>query len=155
MKHQPQIFSCDYCGKKENSLRNLDEHIGVYHKITTKTKVKTTEKQPCDFRSPQHSSQCCDRDQGKPMKIFTPEERLQNGPCRNWNESVCRFSDLCRYAHVEICRFQERCHSPLDCWFFHYNGSNFSFLGGTTFRKSFKYNIKDFPSLPTRNQRQQ
>ena len=158
MKHKPQIFPCDYCGKKENSLSNLDEHIRAYHKITTKSKAQTFEKQACDFRSPQHSSQCCDRYQGKSMKIFTPHERLENGPCRNWNESVCRFSDLCRYAHVEICRFQERCRAPHDCWFFHYNGSNFNFLGGTTFRKSvksFSYNIKDFPSLPTRNQRKQ
>ena len=158
MEHKLQIFPCDFCDKKEKSLSNQDEHIGTYHRITTKLKTQTREKQACDFRSPQHSSKCCDRDQGKAMKIYTPQERLENGPCQNWNESICRFSDLCRYAHVEICRFQERWHAPLDCWFFHFNDSNFHFLGGTTFRKSvknFNYNIKDFPSLPTRNQNTQ
>ena len=119
----------------------------------TNSRQHRFEKQPCNFRSPQHTSKCCDRDQGKAMKIFTPQERLKNGPCRNWNESVCRFSDLCRFAHVEICKFQDRCRKPLDCWFFHFNGSNFDFLGGTTFRKSYKFNPIDFPSLPQRDQR--
>jgi hypothetical protein len=73
-QHRPDTFPCDYCGYKANSLKNLDDHIEEYHRIKKKS-VKSneaTKKTPCDFRSPKHSSSCCDRDQGKAMKIYTP-----------------------------------------------------------------------------------
>ena len=103
---------------------------------------------PCDFKNPWHSSLCCDRDQGPKMKIFTPEERINNGPCKNWNDNFCRFSDLCRFAHIEPCRFQDNCFAPSNCKFFHFNRSNASFLGGKIFRSQpFKLDPKDFPPL--------
>ena len=104
--HKPDTFPCDYCGHKADSLSKLDDHIETYHRINKSGKPSNApdskNKAPCDFKSPQHSSSCCDRDQGKPMKIFTPKQRLENGPCQNWNKNACGFSDLCRFAHIEL-----------------------------------------------------
>ena len=148
--HTTQFFPCDYCGQKANSLRSLDEHITTFHKISKHNSSNKFSRDPCNFKSPQHNSSCCDRDQGKKMKIYTPKERIENGVCRNWNESSCRFADLCRFAHVEICKFQESCRNPLRCSFFHFNKSNIDFLCGTSYR-AFVFNQKDFPPLPKRN----
>ena len=154
-KHEVQTFPCDYCGHKAESLNKLDEHIASFHKIMKRGKGNVVSKfnnPPCDFKNPSHSSICCDRDQGPPMKIYTPEQRIENGPCKHWNESFCRFSDLCKYAHIEPCRFQERCFSPFECNFFHFNRSNAPFLGGKFYRsQSFKFNPEDFPPLPKRS----
>ena len=147
--HEVPSFPCDHCGHKADNLNNLDTHIQSYHKIE-----KVPRKTPCDFKSPQHTSNCCDRDQGKPMKFFTFQETLQNGPCRNWNETVCDFGDLCKYAHIELCRFQERCRYSFNCRFFHFDHSNISFLGGKSFRHPFLFNSQDFPPLSAnQNQR--
>ena len=142
-----QTYNCDYCGYKAVGLGVLDEHIETYHKIKKISNTKFNN-DPCDFRNPSHSSKCCDRDQGPKMKIFTPEQRINNGPCKNWNENFCRFSDLCMYAHIEPCRFQNNCFAPNNCRFFHFNRSNASFLGGKVFRsQSFQLNSRDFPPL--------
>ena len=155
-EHKPISIHCDYCGHKADSISSLDTHIEGYHRIKKSGNSANVQelknKTPCDFKSPQHSSSCCDRDQGKPMRIFTPQERLENGACRNWNEDICRFSDLCRFAHIEICRFQERCRDPEKCRFFHFNLSNAPFLGGSSYRRSFKLNNRDFPPLQAKNQ---
>ena len=154
-KHEAKTYPCDHCGHKANNLEKLDEHIENYHKIKKSLpgfSSKFINKAPCDFKipSPSHSSSCCDRDQGPRMKIYSPEQRIQNGPCKNWNENFCHFSDLCRYAHIEPCKFQERCFSPANCTFFHFNRSNASFLCGKYFRShSFKMNPREFPPLPT------
>ena len=149
--HTIQTFPCDHCGYKAEGFEKLDEHIEGYHRIRkdpSNKKFSTLNKDPCDFKNPWHSSSCCDRDQGPKMKIFTPEERINNGPCRNWNENFCRFSDLCRFAHIEPCRFQDRCFAPSNCRFFHFNRSNASFLGGKVFRSQpFKLDPKEFPPL--------
>ena len=149
--HATQTFPCDHCGLKIDTLQHLDEHIENYHKIRKPSKDRAPKfnNNSCDFRNPSHSSSCCDRDQGPRMKIYTPEQRIINGTCKNWNESFCRFSDLCMYAHIEPCKFQERCFSPVNCRFFHFNRSNASFLGGKYYRsQSFKLNPKEFPPLP-------
>ena len=152
-KHEAKTYPCDHCGHKANNLEKLDEHIENYHKIKKSLpgfSSKFINRYPCDFKSPSHSSSCCDRDQGPRMKIYSPEQRIQNEPCKNWNENFCRFSDLCRYAHIEPCKFQERCFSPANCIFFHFNRSNASFLGGKYFRSlSFKMNPREFPPLLT------
>ena len=152
--HGTQIFSCDHCGHETDTLKYLDEHIENYHKIRKPLKDRASSfdnKSPCDFKNPSHSRSCCDRDQGPPMKIYTPEQRIRNGPCKSWNESFCRFSDLCMYAHIIPCKFQESCFSPVDCRFFHFNRSNASFLGGKYYRsQSFRLNPKEFPPLPKR-----
>ena len=149
--HTTPIFPCDYCGQKLGSLQNLDIHIGTFHRISKIKPRDILSRDPCDFKNPQHKSSCCDRDQGKKkMKIYTPKERIENGACRNWNESTCRFADLCRFAHIEICKFQESCRNPSNCLFFHFNKSNINFLCGTSYR-AFIFNQKDFPPLPRRN----
>ena len=101
------------------SLPLKDRAHASFHKIQLNVQDKFINKKPCDSDSPQHQSSCCDRNQGKRMRIYTPLERLENGACRNWIESTCRFADLCRYAHIEICRFQDRCRSRDSCVFYH------------------------------------
>ena len=157
-QHEPQSFPCDYCGNKSASLSKLDEHIQTYHKIDKIPSSRTADfskKSPCDFKSPNHSSSCCDRMGNPAKKIFTLEQRIENGPCRAWNENTCRYSDLCRYAHIELCRYQETCRAPFYCRFFHFNKTNFTFLGGKAYRSSFMMNPQDFPPFPpqTNNQR--
>ena len=151
-KHEAQTYPCDHCGLKANTLKKLDEHIENFHKIKKSmsgSSSKFTNRSPCDFKSSSHSSSCCDRDQGPRMKIYSPEQRIKNGPCKNWNENFCCFADLCMFAHIELCKFQERCFSPANCAFFHFNRSNASFLGGKYFRShSFKMNPREFPPLP-------
>ena len=142
-----QTYNCDYCGYKAGGLGVLDEHIETYHRIKKASNTRFSNA-PCDFRNPTHSSKCCDRDQGPKMKIYTPEQRINNGPYRNWNENFCRFSELCMYAHIEPCRFQNDCFAQNNCPFFHFNRNNAPFLGGKVFRsQSFKLNPKEFPPL--------
>ena len=148
--HRTSTFTCDYCGHKANSLGDLDTHIEAFHRISKPTSRNRFSRDPCDFKSPQHKSSCCDRDQGQKMKIYTPEERIENGPCRKWNENFCKFADLCRFAHIQVCNFQESCRNPSNCRFFHFNKSNITFLCGTSYR-AFVYNKKDFPPLQKRN----
>ena len=162
-QHKPAYFPCDHCGFKAGSFADLDKHIETYNRIKKpETSERTSDfsnKTACYFRSPQHSSNCCDRDQGRPVKIFSPQERIENGPCRNWNEDFCKFSDLCRFAQIELCRFQDNCRSPDTCRFYHFNHSNITFLGGKSYRKTFQINSQDFPPLHAhnsqRNQRNQ
>ena len=110
-------------------------------------------RQPCDFTDPSHTEECCNRQTGAPRKYFTQEQRILNGPCRNWNNSVCQFSDFCKFAHVEICKFQKSCYYPDKCTFFHFDGSNQAFLGRKTYQPSFTLNLEEFPPLPQRNSR--
>ena len=147
--HTTPFYPCDYCGHKASSFETLDKHIETFHRISKSNSKNDFSKSPCDYKSPQHKSSCCDRDQGKKMKIYTPKERIDNGPCRNWNENVCRFTDLCKFAHIQVCNFQESCRNPTNCLFFHYNKSNSNFLCGTSYR-AFVYKKQDFPPLPTR-----
>ena len=135
-QHEAPTFPCDYCGNKSVSLNKLDEHIESYHRIKKDNPAKYQDR---DVRS--------DKDQGRPKKIFTPQQRIENGPCKAWNESSCRFSDLCRWAHIEPCWYQEWCRASVNCRFFHYNKCNKSFLGGKSYRSSFEMNQEDFPPL--------
>ena len=74
--------------------------------------------------------------------------------CYRFVHILC-FSDLCRYAHIEICRFQDRCRSPLDCRFYHFNLSNATFLVGKSYLKIIQFNAQDFPSLPSTKSRRE
>ena len=142
-KHQEQVFPCDHCKFKANSIHALDKHIESYHRIKSGKNVdmwNVEGRDPCNFTDPSHSNQCCDREPGQPRTFFTPKERLQNGACRNWNESICTFSDLCRFAHITVCSYQEHCRNPLRCNFFHFDRSNIDFLGGETYQHSFLRN---------------
>ena len=106
---------------------------------------------PCNFSDPSHTNECCDRVPGPPHKVFTQKQRLQNGPCKNWNESRCSFTELCKFAHIQICHFQKQCRKAENCRFFHFDGNNQDFLGGKAYIKSFHLNLEDFPPLPKRN----
>ena len=105
---------------------------------------------PCNFSDPSHSQECCDRVPGPPRQYYTQNERLQNGPCRNWNEAECKFYELCKFAHVPICHFQKQCRNSDKCLFYHYDGSNQHFLGGKAYQQSFILNLEEFPPLPNR-----
>ena len=142
-KHQESAFPCDYCKFKGVSIQALDKHIQSFHKINKDKNIdirNVTGKQACNFSDPSHSNTCCDREPGQPSNFFTPKERLQNGACRKWNESVCPFADLCRYAHVVVCSFQETCRNPQNCRFYHINRNNIDFLGGRVYQNSYLKN---------------
>ena len=124
-------MTCDYCGFKSKSIRELDNHIEEYHKI--KSRGQSSRKHQDERTEISLSTH------RGPVKSYTFHEQLQYGPCHDWNQGVCKYEDLCKYAHIEICRFQEHCRNPRKCNFFHFNHSNLDF-----FRKQFIQ--KDIPS---------
>ena len=109
-----------------------------------------SDRQPCNFTEPSHSDKCCNRESGPPRKFFTREQRLKNGPCFHWNNSVCRYLDFCKFAHIEICKFQQFCHYSEKCNYFHFERSNQSFLDRKVYQQSFTLNLEEFPPLPHR-----
>ena len=132
-RHRQKFINCDFCGFKLTNFSELDKHISTYHRSHSSHNI----------RMPFH--------QRHSRRTYTFKEQLENGPCVNWNEGMCRYGDTCRYAHIEICKFQGSCRSPHDCSFFHYNHSNEDFLGSMEFRKVFRLNIREFPELQRHN----
>ena len=128
-QNRQTTINCDYCGCTVPTFTDLDQHINTHHKSRPNNIIKTT----------------------SPVKTYSFQEQLKNGPCLHWNKNSCKYGDLCKYAHIEICRFQERCRSPHDCSFFHFNHSNINFLESSTFRKTFRLNLRDFPTLREAN----
>ena len=150
-KHQENVFPCDHCKFKSNGLSSLDTHIAASHPANKDIDIRQLKnRSPCNFTDPSHSPDCCDRVPGPPRKYYTQKERLQNGPCRNWIESECKFFELCKFAHIAICHFQKQCRNTQSCRFFHYDASNQIFLEGRNYQKSFRLNSEDFPPLPKR-----
>ena len=151
-KHQENVFPCDQCGFRSDSIPNLDNHTEGSHPRNRNKNIDIRQlrnRSPCNFTDCSHSKDCCDRVPGPPVKYYTQKERLQNGPCRNWVESECSFYELCKYAHVPICHFQKQCRNSENCHYFHHDGSNQDFLGGRAYQKSFTLNLEEFPPLPS------
>ena len=133
-------FPCDYCGFKANSLHFLDVHLKSFHKIheqrsNNNSKSRLNNQYDANM---QHSARTTN---------YTSRERIQNGPCRQYNNGVCRFESACKYAHIRICKFQESCYSPTNCRFYHNNKSNINFLSVTHRQQPFQYRAQDFPPL--------
>ena len=152
-KHQEDIYPCDHCKFKAESIKALDAHISAIHKTRRSKDVdmrSLKNRIPCNFSDPGHTSECCDRVPGPPRKYFTQKERLQNGPCKNWLDSECFYEELCKFSHVQICHFQKQCRNNQKCQYFHYDGSNQDFLGGRVYQRSFHLNLSEFPPLPKR-----
>ena len=152
-KHQEHVYPCDHCKFKFDSISSLDNHIETRHtgNLNKNKDIRQLKnRSPCNFTAPSHSKECCDRVPGPPPKYYTQKERLQNGPCRNWNESECKFYELCKFAHIATCHFQKQCRNTEKCRYFHYDGSNQDFLEGRAFQRSFVLNLEEFPPLPKR-----
>merc|ERR1712079_430951 len=129
--HKKSSYPCDQCRFKAESLSELDTHIDSSHRIIRNKNSDIRDlrnRSPCNFTDPAHTKDCCDRTPGPPRRVFTRQERLKNGPCRNWTESVCNFSELCKFAHINICHFQTHCRNSEKCSYYHYDGSNQAFL---------------------------
>ena len=110
-KSKQHSVHCDYCGFKAENISSLDVHLNNYHKISGKPSHNPPARNTYSERVKQSP---------RAHKSFTLEEQLRNGPCIDWNESRCRYGDLCKYAHVKICRFQDSCRSPRNCKFYHF-----------------------------------
>ena len=135
----PSAWPCDYCGFKADSDVALDNHIHTFHRI---------------YQSNNRIANPRLNNSGKnePIprrKTYTPQERLNNGPCYRWNECFCNFNDFCRYAHVKVCKFQEQSRSQGNCGFYHINKSNVNFLSSRPFHHQ---NSRQMSSHPVRNQ---
>ena len=114
----PNFCICDYCGFKAETIEALDIHIQSYHKIVRNKNInRVTNTNSASAQRNSHT-----------VNTVSAQERLENGLCRRWIEGNCRFNQNCRYTHIKICKFQERCRSPFDCQFYHYNQSNAHFL---------------------------
>ena len=133
-KHKQDMIQCTFCESKLPSSRELDSHVNDYHKIKRNNDNVTS-----------HSSK------RESIKTYSFREQLSHGPCNDWNRGVCKYEDLCKFAHIEVCRFQEVCRNPDTCHYYHYNRSNLNFLVSSTFRKTFRLNLREFP--PLRNSR--
>ena len=150
--HSTNFCRCDYCGFKTQNIEALDVHIQSFHKINKSNQM--IRQNPCmhehSNNSVRHPSQ---------TKVYSSHEKLENGPCRNWNEGFCRFNTYCKYAHVKICKFQERCLSSQTCRYYHNSKNNLSFLSRTSLnqysppmrQRGFQFRIQDFPPLQQRN----
>ena len=126
-KHsETNVYTCDRCGCKCTTLEELDKHIQTSHSNHSRKNIDIRDvrnKEPCNPADPRHSTRCCDRKPrtGYESKSFTETEKERNGPCRQWNNGHCSFSESCKFAHLEICRFQEICfYGPSECRFFHF-----------------------------------
>ena len=151
-KHQEDIYPCDHCKFKADSIRSLDIHIVAYHQSKRSKDIdmrSLKNRTPCNFSDPLHTNECCDRVPGPPPKFLTQEQRLKNGPCKDWLESECNF--FCKFAHIQICHFQKQCRNTESCQYFHFDGINQEFLGGRAYQRSFCLNLKEFPPLPKGN----
>ena len=54
-------------------------------------------------------------------KVYSHQEKKQNGYCRFWNHYNCTFEKHCKFLHDEAphCRFQDRCRAKPMCQFYH------------------------------------
>ena len=141
MKHinrdTPSMYICDFCPYESVSEINLKKHEQDVHKITkqrSQDKNQKTEKGqalnfPCDVcpyaaytdkdlshhLEKEHSFSKVTR-----RKIYTKEERKDNGICFHWNYGYCHFLELCKFEHEEIpqCHYDVNCRRQ-NCRFFH------------------------------------
>ena len=87
----------------------------------------------CDPNDKFHTFECCDRDpKKKKPKIFTHDERKENGFCLDWNKGFCENFELCKFRHEEIeaCRYANFCNRS-NCRYWHDNAGNIPILENT------------------------
>ena len=139
---------CTKCDYQTNVKENLNVHMKSVHTVEDRKNVDMrppSNKMPCDFNNPLHSTSCCDRKSGytKP-KLYSRKEKQENGFCRLWNSGYCRMGDVCKFLHEECpkCYYQERCQDP-HCPYYHYTQD---FLD-----QGYVYREEEFPHL-RRNQ---
>ena len=132
MKHINKDISpmniCDFCAYESVSEINLRQHEIDVHKITKlksqernqKTEKDQAQNFPCDVcpyvahtdkelsnhLEEEHSFSKVSR-----RKIYTNEERKNNGICFHWNNGYCHFLELCKFAHEQI----PQCHYDVNC----------------------------------------
>ena len=132
--------ACDY--------ETLNRDVLIVHKVTEhKNPFLETRKEkefpppPCNFLSPSHTNECCDRKQGtRKPKFYSMEERSTNGICINWNKGSCEYFELCKYSHTEIqeCKFANFC-SRSNCKYWHNIPGKFPFLVEESLSKKRKW----------------
>ena len=141
--HRENKYTCDQCGTKFTTLKDLDGHIQMNHQ-----KKANVPCEHCGFR-------CYDQESLKQnlsyqhrifsktentwsTRKYTHSERSANGFCKFWNNSTCKFQDSCKFVHEEspFCRFQESCRNINNCPYFHERRQQ---------SKGFHYREEDFP----------
>ena len=140
-------YECEWCDFASHTKAEVSEHETKEHKIKKTRKIFSCEKCDSIFRTTtaldSHMEEYHSTKSSNPgfKHLFTDEERRQNGFCRFWNHSVCKFEN-CKFLHEEAphCRFQERCRAKPMCQYFHseYASSgnqSSSFLGYQPFQQ--------------------
>ena len=133
-EHSYFVYHCGHCQFNATNTEILRSHTQKKHgaKQNIIRKQKLFPLPVCDPSSQLHSSDCCDarKPGNEKPKIYSQEERYQNGVCLEWNKGYCRQEDLCRFDHTEIleCRYGRNCLRS-DCYFWHGFEGKFPFLG--------------------------
>ena len=120
-EHEKAKYVCEVCGKKANSQDEIDEHIQSIHvKEMFQHFVKRHERRNSDNKSKNRR----DSNTSK-AKVYSYEERKNNGYCMYWNKGGCSYGEFCRFSHEESpeCRFQDQCFRKSTCKFFHHDQS--------------------------------
>ena len=141
--HELIVHSCNVCDYQTNLGQNLKEHYKLVHGGTSKKNLNmgpSPSEKSCNFEDPLHSTSCCDRKSGyRNPRLFSRQEKQNNGYCRFWNNGYCRMGDICKYLHEESpeCYYQDRCQDN-KCVYYHC----MVFLA-----QGYSYRDEDFPEL--------
>ena len=165
MKHvnenTPLKYVCDFYDQESVSEIYLKKHEQDVHKITKQTSIERNKKTE---KVTEQNFQCdiCpfvahnDKDLNRHLenehsftkvnrrKIYTNEERKQNGICFHWNNGYCQFQELCRFAHEEIpqCYFDVQCRRQ-NCRFFHTKHNQSGHMPRFLYNRSLQHQYQD------------
>ena len=115
--HKILNYNCKSCEKTFKFQSELEVHMKAIHRVENANPVK---------------------------KQYSYAERKQNGFCRFWNHSTCKFFENCKFLHEEAphCQYQERCRYKPLCQYYHeemsqnVQGSSFLEQGWTKVNRS-------------------